>query len=76
MLTTHPTLARAQGLEIDASPFLRSEVERFEAWNLKQAAVMGIDKLSDEELLERYHQLQTKIVESFETEGNRDGIES
>jgi len=77
-------MAAEYGFFVDAptgSDFLRSEVERFEAWNLKQAAVMGIDKLSDEALIAHYQALRQKLVacytdnenSSSETAGNMDG---
>lgn len=70
ILARYPTLAHAQGLEISPEPdFLRSEVERFEAWTLRQGRMLGLDQLSDADLLKRYEDLWQKLTEEEDTDG-------
>ena len=56
---------RNEGSDYD---FLRSEIERFEAYTLSQIRALGLDKLSDEELEEEY----LRLVES-NSAGNENG---
>lgn len=68
---------REAGIEISAGSeddFFRSEIERFEAWDLKENRASGLyqqlQSMSDDELIRHYHELKNQLIAHFKNESS------